>query len=63
MMPYDPYPRHPPLPVAHSVHILACLMTAGLWVPVYIAVVINHGRKMRRYRDGQLLRAVAQRKD
>lgn len=51
------YPTRPPLPVNHALHALLTFITAGIWAPVWIAVTIDNGRKMRRYRDGQLVRA------
>jgi len=57
------YPARPPMPVNHALHILLCVITAGMWLPVYIIVVLNNGHKMRRFRDGQIIRTAQHRGD
>ena len=33
----------------HALHIILTLLTGGLWLFVYIPLLINHGHKMKVY--------------
>lgn len=34
----------------HALHIILSIVTGGLWLFIYIPILIEHGSKMKRYR-------------
>lgn len=49
-----PQPVYKPVPpVNHALHIILCLLTAGLWLPVYLVILLN--QSARRYNNDRAL--------